>query len=43
MNDWFIQHELKQKAKIHNRYQYESYCYQLAFDIFILILEKYCL
>jgi hypothetical protein len=34
MKDWFIQHELKQKDKIHDRHQYESYCYQLAFDIF---------
>jgi hypothetical protein len=34
MNDWFIQHELKQKNKIHDRHQYESYCYQVAFDIF---------
>ena len=34
MNDWFIQHELKQKNKIHNRNQYESYCYQMAFDMF---------
>ena len=34
MNDWFIQHELKQRIKIHGRHQYESYCYQLAFDMF---------
>ena len=34
MHDWFIQHQLKQKVKIHNRHQYESYCYQVAFDIF---------
>jgi hypothetical protein len=34
MNDWFVQHDLKQNNKIHTKLQYESYCYQLAFDIF---------
>jgi hypothetical protein len=32
MKDWFLQYE--NKNKIHDRKQYESYCYQVAFDIF---------